>query len=387
MNQPLPINTLIATRFSDLFLDLKQTQQNLLREVEPLLSKVEIEQSKTKRSLLRVERQAIQEKDLNTKSEQSFVSSINDQINEEVEKQLADSIKDTDYLYNKILGFDDAIVALLDQAGLKAATISKIEPLACDVTWLYNDLIKMTNQAKYRRVDSKGKVVVVENIRAAISFFGIENLIMIVTSLAFKRALPQITDPYPTIKIRIWEEAMATALASKKLAQAAGIDPNHAFCLGMFQQLGKIVITKLYFRIFDSVQIQALKETESARQHEEHSALLKLTPSGEFLNMLNARYAFKTSSQLINRMEFKRVMINNAMDELAKNTKTADASPLTGVLRQGYGYAQYRILKSHKLIDLQQSKDFIRTLNMPKGSLEVLKTTDLRSLNLTLSSE
>ncbi|MFT2091916.1 HDOD domain-containing protein [Paraglaciecola sp. 2405UD69-4] len=387
MNQALPIENLITERFNDLFLDLKQAQQNLLFEGKPQLSRVEIEQSKTKRSLLRVEKQAIQEKDLNTKSEQSFLNSITAQINEEVERQLIEVINDTDYLYEKILGFDDAVVTLLDMAGLKAATISKIEPLACDVPWLYNDLLKMINQPKYRRVDSKGKVVVVDTIRAAISFFGIENLIIVVTCLAFRRALPQITDPYPTIKIRIWEEALATALASKKMAHTLGLDPNHAFCLGMFQQLGKIVITKLYFRIFDSVQIQALKETEGARQHEEHSALLKLSPTGAFLNELITRYGLKTSSQLIARMNFKRIFISQAMQARAENKQASKSPSLSEVLAQSHGYAQYRILKHHKLIDLQQSKDFIRTLNMPKGSLEILKTVDLRTLNLTFSAE
>lgn len=387
MSQPVTIDQLINTRFDDLFLDLKQAQRNIVQDGKPKLSKIEIAQSKTARSLLRVEKQAIQEKDLNIKSELSFINSISDQVNDEVNTQLVASLTDVEALYNKVLGFDSSTPKLLDATGLKAATISSIEPLAADIPWFYNDLLKMINQPKYRRTDSKGKLVVVDNMRSALGFFGIENLIIVVTCLAFRRVLPQITDPYPTIKMRIWEEALASALASKKIAQAAGLNPNHAFCLGMFRQLGKIVITKLYFRIFDSVQIQALKETEVARKHDEHSALLKLTPSGDFLNHLNSKYALNVSAQLIQKMDLKRVFISNAMQELAENKQAADISALAKVVEQGYGYAQYRILKGYKLIDLQQSKDFVRTLNMPKGYLEILKTTDLRTLNLTFDSE
>ncbi|MEP1383220.1 MAG: HDOD domain-containing protein [Paraglaciecola sp.] len=387
MSQPLPIDQLIKIRFDDLFLDLKQAQQNLMQDGKPKLSKIEIAQSKTARSLLRVEKQAIQEKDLNIKSELSFINSISDQVNSEIQTQLAASLIDVDFLYNKVLGLDSATPQLLDATSLKAATISSIEPLAADVPWFYNDLLKMINQPKYRRTDSKGKLVVVDNMRAALGFFGIENLTTVVTCLAFRRVLPQITDPYPTLKTRIWEEALASALASKKIARAASLNHNHAFCLGMFRQLGKIVITKLYFRIFDSVQIQALKETEAARKHDEHLALLKLTPSGDFLNHLNSEYALKTSTQLIQKMDLKRVFIGNAMQELVENKRAADISALAKAVEQGHGYAQYRILKSYKLIDLQQSKDFVRSLNMPKGYLEILKNTDLRTLDLTFSAE
>ena len=49
-------------------------------------------------------------------------------------------------------------------------------------------------------------------MRVGLNFFDLENLMVIITSLAFKRTLPRITGPYPEIKLRIWEEALATAI-------------------------------------------------------------------------------------------------------------------------------------------------------------------------------
>ena len=83
----------------------------------------------------------------------------------------------------------------------------------------------------------------------------------------------------------------------------------------------------------------------------------------------------------------KRVFITNAMQEAANADTASELSPIALVLKQGKAYAQYRILKAHKLIDLEQSKEFIRGLSMPKGSLEVLKVTDMRSLNLRVVEE
>jgi hypothetical protein len=378
---------LIKQRFEALFLDVKLAQQSLLSEGKPTQSVIEIEQSKTSRSLLRVEKQAIREKDLNIKSDLNYLNVIAMQVDAEVEKRFEESFEDTDYLYSKIIGIDAALPALLDLVGIKAATISKIEPLATELPWFFNDLIKFVNQPKYRRTDHKGKVVIVETMRVGLNFFGLENLMILITSLAFKRSLPQITDPFPQIKLRIWEEALATAISCKKIASVVGVNQNHAFCLGMLQNMGKVVVSKLYFRLFESVLREALLETQNEQKHDEHSALTRITPSGQFLNQLIDKHALNISARLIDKMAMKRVFIANALFEVANNQPTAELSPLALVLKQGNAYAQYRMLKGHKLIDLQQSKDFIRALGMPKGSLEVLKATDVRSLDLSILND
>jgi len=245
---------LIKQRFEALFLDVKATQQDALHEGKSALNVIEVEQSKTARSLLRVEKQAIREKDLNIKSDISFLNTITDHINVEVEKRLKESLEDTDILYSKVIGIDRALPKLLDLVCIKAATISKIEPLATELPWFFNDLMKFVNQPKYQRIDNKGKVVIVETMRVGLNFFGLENVMMILISLAFKRSLPQITDPYPKIKLRIWEEALATAISCKQIASVVGVNQNNAFCLGMLQTMGKVVVSKLYFRLFESVR-------------------------------------------------------------------------------------------------------------------------------------
>jgi hypothetical protein len=381
------LEDLIKQRFEALFLDVKEAQKVVINDGKPELNVIEVEQSKTARSLLRVEKQAILQKDLNIKSDISFLNTITDQINIEVEIRLKESLEDTDILYSKIIGMDMSLPELLDLVGLKAATITRIEPIATELPWLFNDLLKYVNQAKYRRLDNKGKVILVDTMRAGLNFFGLENLIIMLTSLAFKRSLPQITDPYPQIKLRIWEEALATAISCKQIASVAGVNKDHAFCLGMLQTMGKVVVSKLYFRLFESVLREALVETQNAQKHEEHSALTRITPSGKFLNHLIDKYALNVSVKLIDKMAMRRVFIANAMSEVSSDNSLADLSPLALVLKQGKAYAQYRMLREHKLIDLQQSKDFIRTLSMPKGSLDLLKRTDMHSLDLSINND
>jgi hypothetical protein len=373
----------IAQRLNDLFIDIKIAQDNLAQEGQPKANAVEIEQQKTARKLLTVEKQAIRERDLNQKMEINFLLSVSEQIDEEVELRMQPFLEDTEHLYNKVIGIDEDLPELLDAASVKAASISKAEPIASNISWLYNDLLKLVNQPKYQRTNSKGKVILVDSMRAGLGFFGIENLSMIVTSLAFKRWLPQITDPFPDIKHRIWEEALGTAISCKQIASISNINPQHAFCLGMLQALGKIVVTRLYFRIFEQVQQEALNETEKKRQHEEHKALQRVSPSGNFLVGLVNQYAFDASTRLVKHMNLQRIPILHAMLELNSDAPPQELSAMAKLLKQGQTYAQYRMLKRHKLITLEQSKELIRSAQMPKGSLELLKLTDLRSLGLT----
>jgi hypothetical protein len=383
MTSAPPIKQVVNRRFNELFVDVKKAVLNVSTEGQEKLDVVAIQQKKTPRIFLRVEKQAIREKDLNKKLEYNHINEIRDQLHVEVERRLQESLKDTDKLYTKVLGIDEKLPELLDLISVRAATISKIEPLATEIPWLYQDLLKLINQPKYRRFDNKGKVVTVENFRVGLSFFGLENLSSVVVSLALRRLLPQITDPYPQIKMHIWEQAMATGIAAKTLAPISKIDQSHAFVLGMLHMVGSIIIVRQYFRLFENVQQEALVEAHDGQKHQEHSTLMQTTPSGEFLTAMIDKYALQTSAQIIEKMALRRVFIANAMNEFAANIPFQEMSPLAQVLQQAHAYAKYRMLKIHKLLDGPQSKEFLLSLNFKSGALAALKTTDLRALNFS----
>ena len=386
MTSALTIQQLVNKRFNELFVDLQEAVVNVSTEGQKKPDAVELQQNKTPRRLLRVEKQAIREKDLNKKLEYNYINGIRDQIHPVVEQRLQKSLEDTDNLYGKVLGIDEKLPELLDMISVRAATISKIEPLATEIPWLYQDLLKMVNHPKYRRFDNKGKVVGVENFRVGLSFFGIENLSSVIVSLALRRLLPQITDPYPQIKTHIWEQAIATGIVCKTLARINNIDESQAFVLGMLQAVGCIVVVRLYFRLFDRVQQEALIEAHEGRKHQEHSALMQTHPSGEFLTAMIDKYALQTSAQIIDKMALRRVLIAKAMGEVAANTLAQEMSPLARVLYQSRAYAKYRMLKSQKLLDGQQSREFLLNLNLPSGALAALKTTDIRALNFAVEN-
>ena len=377
----------IHSRFNHLTLSLGEAQLSMGMTPEGTVAYELTEQSDARRELLRVEKQAIRDKQLNQKSEQNYVNSIRELVHTEMYTRIKQRLVDENLIFNKVLGFDERMSPLLDLLSVKASSISKIEPAAANMPWLYDDLIKTVNMPKYRRTDARGKVVAVESLKVALSFLGIENLKMIVPSLAFRRWIPQITDPYPEIKNRLWEASVGTAMSCKKIAQLSKVDENHAFVLGLFHDVGKIIIVKLFFKLFDEVQREALIEAHNEKKREEHSALTQIQPSGQFLIQLIDELAYPLSARLIKKMQFRRIFIADAMAEYAQNQAVTFMSPMAKVLAQGIAYNRYRTLKHHKMINMDEAKEFLRQFYFPKGALSVLKATDLRHLDIKMDED
>jgi hypothetical protein len=387
MSQAEAIDQQIQQRFKQLSLSLQRAIDLSGIEVEGRVIYEKTEQADARRDLLRVEKIAIRDRELNKKSEENYVDGIRDLVHHVVLERLEEQLKDLDGIYNKTLGVDEHLPDLIDILSLKASSISRIEPIAASIPWMYDDLIKLVNLPQYRRTDKKGKVVTIDSLRMGLNFLGIDNLRLVVPSLAFRRWIPQITDPYPEIKSRVWEQAIGTAISCKKIAQVMKLDEATAFTLGMFQQIGFLVVVRLYFKLFEQVHREAIIEAHNDKKREEYAALAKIEPSADFLLSLVDKYAMSVSSQIINKMDMRRVFIGNSIDEFAKKIPFKDMSPLSKVLYQGNAYCKYRMLKSCKLIDMDESKEFLRRYQMPPGSLSVLKTTDLRHMNLSFEQD
>lgn len=377
----------INKRFSLFGLSLKEAQDALGIEPEGTVAFEHTEQNDARRTLLRIEKQAIRDKQLNQKSHQTYVNSIRDMIHTELFDRLEKQLADTHTVYLKVLGFDDRLPELMDLLAVRASAIPKIEPVAANIPWLYDELLKMVNMPKYRKTDAKGKVISVESLKVALSFLGIDNLKMAVPSIAFRRMIPQITDPYPEIKSRLWEASVGTAMACKKIAKVSKVDENAAFVVGLFHDIGKIVITRLYFKLFEQVQREALLEAHNEKKRQEYSALLEIQPSSEYLIGLYHDYAYQLSAQLMHKMQFKRLTIASVMEEYAAGAAVTYMSPLGKVLAQGIAYNRYRSLKQHRMISMDEAKDYLRQFYFPAGALTVLKTTDLRQLDIHFDEE
>lgn len=387
MSDNVNISELIDNRFYNLLVGVSIAQEAAGVEVEGKVKAEHSEQFNARRSLLRVEKLAKRDMELNKRSEANFVDGIRVKLNEAVCERLVKRLEETEELYLKQLNLDDTLPEIMDVLSVKAASIAKLEPLIASVGWLSGDLLKLVNTANYRKKDRLGRVVVVENLRMALSFLGIENLKMLIPAKILRRAIPQITDPYPTFKTKIWEHAIGSALSCQHIAKLSKVEPSHAFTLGMFHELGKLIVTKLYFRIFYEVHREALIEAHDGQKREEHGALLKIGPSADYLLSLMWEHSLPVSTRMINRMGLRRVFIANAMEEFARKVPYEKMSPIAQVLVQGDGYSKFVLLKRYRLFNADEAKSFIKSLHMSPATLQALKGNDVTKLNITMDDE
>lgn len=387
MSEKQDIRTEIDNRYYHLLMGLQTGQQAAGIEVDGHIKAEHSEQNNARRQLLDVERMAVRDKELNARSKQHYLDNISSIVHDEVCTRMQVKIDNIDELSSKIIGIDDGIAPIYDALAVKAASIAKLEPLVSEIPWLTKELMDIANSPKYRKTDRLGKVVKFENLRMALSFFGLENLKLIIPSISIQRWIPKVTDPYPAFKQKVWEQIIATALSCRKLAEFSKVDPFHAYLLGAYHELGKIAISKMFFKFFDQVQQEAILEAHNEQKRDEHAALqeVRIYPDVWLAVMWNQ--SFDITAKVLTHMNMKRVYIANGMQELADKVPLMEMSPVAKILEQGRCYASYRVLKSYKLINIEEAKDYLRTCRMPKGAVAELKNLDVRQVTLSFAEE
>lgn len=387
MSDAQDIRTDIDNRYYHLLMGLQTGQEAAGIEVEGKVKAEHSEQHNSRRKLLDVERIAMRDKELNQRSKLHYLENISTIVHEEVCDRMQKEIDNIDQLSQTVLGIDDGLATVYDAMAVRATSIAKIEPAIAAIPWLTKELMDMSNSPKYRKTDRLGKVVRYETLRMTLSFFGIENLKLLIPMLTVQRWIPKVTDPYPAFKQKLWEQIIATGISCRKIAEFGKVDPFHAYLAGMYHELGKIAITKMFFKFFDNVQQEAMMEAHKEQKREEHLALqdVKIDPDVWLAMMWNQSY--QISAHVVQHMNMKRVPIVQGMQELADKPPLVERSPLGRVLEQGRCYARFRVLRSYKLLNIEDAKKYLISCRMPKGAVAALKDIDMRQIALTFGED
>ncbi len=376
----------VEERFENLLISPERAIKLLGKRMPGEISFEQSEQGDARRQLLHVEKVAIENKRLQAMSEASYIDSVSHYLHEVVLSELTEQLSFPDELFSNVLNLGDDTGTLLDALSVRAASISKLEPLAASQPWLYDELIQVVNTPQFRRRDSKGRTIVVETLRTALSFLGIENLRLLIPSLVVKRAMPQITDPFPCIKLKLTQYSQGTAVTAKHIAPLYKVRAHDAFAFGMLSQLGRCAIIRLYFKLFDKVHLHLLQESQRDKERQRHEALLKIAPSANYLIALQEEFADKVAADMLEHMMLKRLFLGNAMRNCADNLP-AEQGSLHNILEQARTYTKVRMLHSTKLVSIADVKPVFKAQNYPERALEKLKSVDIFTLPMSKEEE
>lgn len=370
----------INERFNNLLIAPARVSQMMGRRSPGEVAFAQSEQGDARRRLLHVEKVAIKNKQLQAQSEASLLDRVNAELHQYVFELLKDEIDNTEVVLTSVLNLSHDVAPLLDILSVRATSISRIEPHAAALPWLYDDLMTVVNAPKFRRKDSKGKVIPVETLRTALSFIGIENLRLLLPAMILRRALPKITDPYPDIKNRILQFAQSTGLTMRALADDYDLPPHEAFTAGILSQLGRCAVSRLYFKAFEQAQIALLREAEIAKDTEQHGAMAKVQPSANYLIAMQQEFSEPLTARLLEILQFKRLRLALPFIEITEN----DQHPhdLTELYKKAKAYAAVRMLHQGKFLNKDEIPLALHKTGFVRSERDILKSTDIFQLPL-----
>ena len=370
----------ISERFDNLLIDAARVSEMMGRRSPGEVAFAQSEQGDARRQLLHVEKVAIENKQLQQKTEASLIDRVNAEVHQHVFDLIRGEIEDAETVLSSVLGLSEDVAPLLDVLSVRATSITRIESHASALPWLYDDLMIIVNTPKFRRKDSRGKIIPVETMRTALSFIGIENLRLLIPVSVLKRALPKITDPYPEIKTRLLKYGEAIGLSMRALAVDYSVSPHEAFTIGIFSQLGRSTIARLYFKAFEQAQLSLLREAEIARNAPLHTAMQKAQPSANYLIAMQEELAPALTAKLTTAMGFKRLRIALPFTEIAEQDK--HPHDVTELLKKAQAYASIRMLHQGKFLEKSEIPVALHKTGFVRSERDVLKVTELFQLPL-----
>ncbi|TPV58412.1 HDOD domain-containing protein [Aestuariibacter sp. GS-14] len=370
----------IAERFDYWLIAPERANEMIGKRAPGEVSYAESEQSYTRRQLLKVEKTAIRDKLQSAKVKAEYLAQINQQVHTLIKKKFIQAISDTPGILDKQLNWQDNSTDLIDLLTTPSATITKVEAIAAGMPWLYDELLKLVNAPQNRKRDARGMVIVVDTLKTALSFMGIDNVKVVLPALMFRQSVPLITDPFPQVKHKTVEYTLTCARTAKEIAPQFGAKPYHAYLLAMLSQLGRSVVLKLYFKLFEQVHFDFLQHAQKAKLRDLHGALTQLLPDpAQCISLVN-QHSDKLSMHLLEQMVFKRIDLSTPLHQFLQEPDEEDILPLAKTLQQSRYYTKFRMLSDAKLFLEDEARVFQAGSAIHSDTFESLQRTALSQL-------
>lgn len=350
------------------------------------------EQAQARRQLLIIEEDAIKQRKLMSQQQEEFFQKIEAEFHTVLISDLAEKFDDTDYVLKKVLGYNLALGQLLDILYTESCSISRLEACVKQMEWLSQAVIRFVKQPKYRRFDSKGKLIVIENLRSALSFVGIESLRTLLPALIAKHSLPSKTELFPQLQQHMWEYTLGTGKACQAIAKTEGIKWYLGYNTGLLSTIGRNAITKIYLKYFD---IKLREEVIIARKENnlvQAEALGNLIPSSKYLISLWQRYADQLTSNLVVELKCRWLMIGIGLEDYTQikamtitEVKEKKLHPLTNLLFRCRGYMHFKMMQENGLISKQAAIVYLKSRGIVSDNITLLKKTNLSGLSIKIA--
>lgn len=346
-----------------------------------IIEKQNSEQENRRRELLAVEEEAKQNRLIEEHGMNHFKNQVMNQFYNQVMADVNLAFDNKENLYSNVLNIEDAAPTIMEILSLRAASIKRIAPLVNSLPWLSDELVKLVNKPQYR----KRADVQVNDPNLALTYIGLENLKLVTPTFMLKHWLPHSTAPYPLMKRKMWNDALAIAMSAQVLAKSAGLDEFMAFSAGMFSNIGMLAVTRSFLQTYNESYNQALKNAYDNKDKKLHDVLLSFDMSPELLfQQLSERNAM-VAADLVELMRFDRLAITEAIFDLAYSSTSNEMCDIAKLVLKAKSYIAFRSLAKEKLITGDEAKILLGVAQVTPKDIALLKKTDIDHIKLTFN--
>ena len=181
----------------------------------------------------------------------------------------------------------------------------------------------------------------------------------------------------------MWDHSLGTAIAAHNIAveEKAKKDPILAYTMGMFHELGKIALTKLYLKLFDDVQREFAMASVNDKSPERHNALVQLTPDERFLRDLMLEKDKEVSYLVAEGWGIKARSSKSALTvsfTQADRVNPTYDSDYAEVLAQANAYCEFRMMREVDLASLEEGKRILNKYSVSAETVARLNNVSLK---------
>jgi hypothetical protein len=336
------------------------------------------EQVYRRRELLAVEKTTNKNKIIEERGQNHFKTQVMAKLYAEVNTQINNEFDNKENLYTNILHIENAAPAILEILAIKAASINRITPLVKSLSWLANDLITLINKPQYR----KRADVQVTQTKLALSYIGLDNLKLLMPIYILKNWLPETTSPFGLMKRKLWHDSLSIALASKTLAEQQGLDGFTAFTCGMLSNIGDLAVTRCVFENYNKVYNAQRREAFENRDKRLHNIFVQLEMSPDLLLEHLSTRSTKVSADLVELMNFDRLIITEPLFDLAYGYNLNEMHPIAKIVAKAKTYISFRKLAKAGLIATDEAKVLLSKVHLTPDNVALLKRSDIDHIKL-----
>jgi len=339
-------------------------------------------QQQSERNLLDIDAKAQQLRAAGAQAKAQFAEFAQAHLHDEVADELVRKLHNIEHVTSTLFDPGTAFYQVLDALSEKVVTVNKLDPLISQVPWLTEDLLRLVNQPQYRNRSSAGAMV--KDIKTALRFLGVESLQQILPVYAMRRMLPHSTEPFHTLKNKLWDYSMAVAIAARRLAENSAEHPYNAFCVGLFHTLGHAVVSRNYLRTYQQVRQKQLLQARESRDVQLTDVLDALEPDASFLCESMREFAAVLSADITSRWQLQSLPLCQTLDQLAEGVGFSGSSPLAKLVQQAQTYVQWQDLKQRQQISDEETRHWLSCVQLTTDNINLLTQTNLKRLGIEI---